>query len=396
VNAPPVVTAGLREVLESWSVHSTIHGSAHWRQVATIGRRLLDGTGADPAVVFCFALLHDAARWDDDADPDHGRRAAALVDELVAAGLLGLDGKQSAVLRDACAGHADGRVTADLTVGTCWDADRLDLWRLGTRPRPALLSTATARDPAVIEWARGVRPERWDDLWRAYRVELGGSREARAPARVEHGWRVYAITADGVLSSIPRYGPDVPALYPTVECVATCEQGHQPPEPQHDCGLYFLDRYSAMEASGRLRGTCCQYDFGEPRVYAKVSTAGPVLGDRHWDHLGRLLPHMPYHPRRAAAVRVRELWLPGPDHCGDCAPRTPLVPDEVMAALEARYRVPVRRLAPLGDRPGSSAEPREPPREPGVRSVGRNLPCPCGSGRKYKRCHGRPVGALPP
>jgi preprotein translocase subunit SecA len=36
-------------------------------------------------------------------------------------------------------------------------------------------------------------------------------------------------------------------------------------------------------------------------------------------------------------------------------------------------------------------------RAPVVRSdlekVGRNQPCPCGSGRKYKLCHGRPGGA---
>ena len=28
--------------------------------------------------------------------------------------------------------------------------------------------------------------------------------------------------------------------------------------------------------------------------------------------------------------------------------------------------------------------------EPGIPKVGRNDPCPCGSGRKYKKCHGRP------
>ena len=27
---------------------------------------------------------------------------------------------------------------------------------------------------------------------------------------------------------------------------------------------------------------------------------------------------------------------------------------------------------------------------PGVPVVGRNKPCPCGSGKKYKRCHGKP------
>jgi len=25
---------------------------------------------------------------------------------------------------------------------------------------------------------------------------------------------------------------------------------------------------------------------------------------------------------------------------------------------------------------------------PGVEKVGRNDPCPCGSGKKYKKCHG--------
>lgn len=29
-------------------------------------------------------------------------------------------------------------------------------------------------------------------------------------------------------------------------------------------------------------------------------------------------------------------------------------------------------------------------------SVGRNEPCPCGSGRKYKKCHGAPTSAADP
>lgn len=32
-------------------------------------------------------------------------------------------------------------------------------------------------------------------------------------------------------------------------------------------------------------------------------------------------------------------------------------------------------------------EPQTPQRNP-LRSVGRNDPCPCGSGKKYKKCHG--------
>ena len=43
--------------------------------------------------------------------------------------------------------------------------------------------------------------------------------------------------------------------------------------------------------------------------------------------------------------------------------------------------------------PGEDEEPLPPPVEP-IRSdekaVGRNDPCPCGSGKKYKKCCGKP------
>ncbi len=45
-----------------------------------------------------------------------------------------------------------------------------------------------------------------------------------------------------------------------------------------------------------------------------------------------------------------------------------------------------------GGQPGTSQAPQPPPQAPFVRDtrkVGRNEPCPCGSGKKYKQCHGR-------
>jgi uncharacterized protein len=46
-----------------------------------------------------------------------------------------------------------------VTVQTCWDADRLDLGRVGKHPHPRYLCTPAARDREVIEWAyrRSVR-----------------------------------------------------------------------------------------------------------------------------------------------------------------------------------------------------------------------------------------------
>jgi len=47
----------------------------------------------------------------------------------------------------------------EVTVQTGWDADRLDLGRVGIVPRPDKLCTAQARDPVLLERAyrRSVR-----------------------------------------------------------------------------------------------------------------------------------------------------------------------------------------------------------------------------------------------
>jgi len=52
-------------------------------------------------------------------------------------------------------GGTHGTSAADATIATCWDADRLDLGRVGTMPRPERLCTEAARDPWVIAWAWG-------------------------------------------------------------------------------------------------------------------------------------------------------------------------------------------------------------------------------------------------
>jgi preprotein translocase subunit SecA len=55
------------------------------------------------------------------------------------------------------------------------------------------------------------------------------------------------------------------------------------------------------------------------------------------------------------------------------------------------YRHDAVQSPTAGDAPGE-AEPAAAPEQPFVRDgkkVGRNEPCPCGSGKKYKQCHGR-------
>lgn len=126
----------------------SIHGPDHWRRVEDFGLRVAASSGADLRVVRLFAVFHDACRRSDDWDPAHGPRGGDLAQRLRGRGtsLDELDDHGFDLLLQACRGHTGGRTTTDPTVGTCWDADRLDLPRAFIWPSAAYLSTVAARD----------------------------------------------------------------------------------------------------------------------------------------------------------------------------------------------------------------------------------------------------------
>lgn len=149
-----MITPALIEFLESeflldW--HG-IHGAGHWARVKYNGLQLSRSTGANTRVVELFAFLHDSRRRHDGGDADHGERAAQLVSELQGR-LFSIDRGERRLLEIACREHSRGGLEADITVQTCWDADRLDLGRVGIRPSAAYLCTESAREPGVIEAA---------------------------------------------------------------------------------------------------------------------------------------------------------------------------------------------------------------------------------------------------
>jgi len=126
----------------------SIHGPDHWKRVEQNGIKLAKHSGADVDVVRLFALFHDSKRIDDGTDPGHGKRGAAYARELHGK-LFRLKPKQLDTLLYACTWHTDVHHDPDPTIGTCWDADRLDLTRLGIRPDPDYLNTKFARDVAA-------------------------------------------------------------------------------------------------------------------------------------------------------------------------------------------------------------------------------------------------------
>lgn len=151
--ASPVPPEVFAEILRDYRLPLLgVHGLSHWGRVLENGLRLAKETGADRAVVGLFAVFHDARRVNEIVDPGHGRRGAELARLLRVS--LPIDDAQLELLADACARHTDGETKGDITVRTCWDADRLDLWRVGITPQPSRLGTDAAREAEILRWSR--------------------------------------------------------------------------------------------------------------------------------------------------------------------------------------------------------------------------------------------------
>ena len=174
LNIPLILHAILEEYVLPWDGD---HGIAHWARVLENGLRLAEETGANIEVVQLFAILHDSQRVNEAGDPDHGPRAAAFALDL--RGLLfDLPDHEFRLLHRACAGHTHERTHPNVTIQTCWDADRLDLGRVGITPHPSHLCTDAAKRPDMLKRADGrasfgVVPELIKTAWK---IDLSLSR----------------------------------------------------------------------------------------------------------------------------------------------------------------------------------------------------------------------------
>lgn len=148
------VTAELRaDILRQFRLpRHSVHGPAHWARVRYNGMLLSRASGADWQVVELFAFIHDSQRYDDGFDRDHGPRAADYA-QRTCGKLFHLSDSQLAKLVQACMGHTHEHLASCVTVQTCWDADRLDLARVGIIPDPYYLGTDLAKDPQMIAQA---------------------------------------------------------------------------------------------------------------------------------------------------------------------------------------------------------------------------------------------------
>jgi uncharacterized protein len=133
------------EIIKNFAVNhakpSDIHGLSHWQNVERNGILLAGKTGADLQALRVFAYSHDMCRENDGGDPEHGMRASQLLRKHAGSLLNEIDEKRIYRLCFACEHHTDMLRSGDLLIDTCFDADRLDLTRVGITPDPAKMAT---------------------------------------------------------------------------------------------------------------------------------------------------------------------------------------------------------------------------------------------------------------
>jgi uncharacterized protein len=92
-------------------------------------------TCANFHLVILFAFFQDACRLNEREVDGHVTCGAELTRHLKGK-FFDATNHEMALVCYACEHHSDGMSQGDITVLTCWDADRLDLWRVGITPKP--------------------------------------------------------------------------------------------------------------------------------------------------------------------------------------------------------------------------------------------------------------------
>ena len=124
-----------------------VHGIDHWDRVYENGLELITPK-VKPLVVGLFAYLHDSCRLNDGDDVGHGERAAEFISTLRDNLLKDVSDGDIQLLRTACRLHTGTVSTGNPTIDACFDADRLDLWRVGVIPDPARMATEKGKEIA--------------------------------------------------------------------------------------------------------------------------------------------------------------------------------------------------------------------------------------------------------
>lgn len=172
-------------------------------------------------------------------------------------------------------------------------------------------------------------------------------------------------------------------LRPLEEIVKGPPEPEEPPETCEECGAP-LERPTGVPACPETALDLTMYQLrflGEARedgvedLFALLDE----LDAREWEHLEWDEPPTP---------RARERWRDERDELRLCRQTCEWLIEQGAEAVSPARALLLAKAAELADRHGDPEGYLAPAPQPAARGprAGRNDPCPCGSGRKYKRC----------
>lgn len=122
--------------------YTKIHGINHLRQVAYLAGRFAYSINECEETAIIGGYLHDCARENDGNGNSHAHESALLATKIISKFYPEINIER---VYNAIFFHADGLITDDPFIGCIWDADRLNLVRIGIIPKVELLSTEVAK-----------------------------------------------------------------------------------------------------------------------------------------------------------------------------------------------------------------------------------------------------------
>lgn len=139
--------------------NESIHGLHHWLRVLANGFEISKHNGANKKIITCFAFFHDIKRERENKDPEHGPRGSIAFLSLKYKVNLTRDEIYKVV--EACHGHTNELYHDDVDISTCWDSDRLDLYRVGIIPDSQYLNQEISKEKEFINEAinRSIKDE---------------------------------------------------------------------------------------------------------------------------------------------------------------------------------------------------------------------------------------------
>jgi uncharacterized protein len=129
-----------------------VNGPEHWERAWQNAQVLIPQTKANATVVELFCYLHDCCRIHHGQEPGHGLAASKFIEEHKGEFSF-LSEKEYQLLLKACGEHTFLQHSDEPTIATCWDANRLDIGRIGICPKEQFLITPAAKDLKLINAA---------------------------------------------------------------------------------------------------------------------------------------------------------------------------------------------------------------------------------------------------